>query len=222
VLVNDRITSHGDAVEPGVELNSWAQVPRRAAVLLDDPELIELSRLVVDGRPPPEMAFAAHIAVVDAVGRCTSPAIVHECLAVLLDSTTALQLIGERLSGICLQLARPPGGDAAPRAWLLAADGLEAATRLALGGWGNRFALLSQLVQVPPISPPLFARSALRCLAASYEQWREPELVGALERLASVVPRTESFPVNTAMVDAATVDSATATQWAYDIAPDAA
>ena len=240
--MNDKITSNTTTPESsyrglatpepsvpglGAGVDSWEQVVTQAAVLIDDPELIALSRLVVEGRPPPNVALAVHLAVVNAVGRCTSPTIVHECLALLLDSSPALQLIGEQLSGTCLQLARPPAFDAAPRAWLLAADGLEAATRLALGGWGNRFALLAQLVQVPPVSPPLFARSALRCLAASYEQWREPELIRALERLAGVVPVFESvagerLPVDNLQVDVVPVDAGTATQWAHDIAPDAA
>lgn len=215
--MDDEVTSDADAAEPGVGPEGWAQVPTRAAALLDDPELIELTRSVVAGRPPPDVARAVYAAVVEAVGRCTSPAIVHECLEVLLDSATALQLVGERLSAVCLHLARPPGFDAAPRAWLLAADGLEAATRLALGGWSNRFALLSQLVQLPSASPPPFARCALRCLAASYEQWREPDLVRALERLAGVVPPAEPVPIDEGAVDAATVS-----RWAHDIAPDAA
>lgn len=216
--MNDDILPRTASPEPTAEgptiaaIGGWPQIPERAAALVDDPELVDLTRLVVDDEPPTDLAGAVHAALIDALDRCASPAIVHECLEILLESSSVLQQVGERLYRMCLTRAKPPAFDASPRSWLLAADALEAATRLALGGWGQRFFLLAELMQLPPVAPPLFVRSALRCLAASYEQWREPELVGVLEQLAGIRPSAN--PVQ--------VDTATAEQWAHDIAADAA
>lgn len=155
----------------------WTDAPARAAAMVDKPDLIEFTRAVAHHSPPAHLAAGVHTALVDALVRSSSPTIVGECLAVLLDSGPALHAIGDSVNNLCLQRSQPPAPDAGAKAWLLAADALEAATRLALGDWVPRFGVLAQLVQLPAVAPPSFARAALRCVAASYERWREPELV---------------------------------------------
>ncbi len=194
---------------------SWTDAPVRAAAMVDDPDLIEFTRAVVEIDPPPDLTAAVYTALVDALARSSSPTIVGECLTLLLDSGAALHALGEPIYTVCLQRSRPPAPDAEAKAWLLAADALEAATRLALGDWVPRFGVLAQLVQLPDVAPPLFARAALRCVAASYERWREPELVTTLERLAGL-----AAPATDAAADLPD-DPRTAREWVHDIAPDA-
>lgn len=204
-----------------IEAASWTDAPARAAAMVDDPALIEFTRAVVEIGPPSHLAAGVHAALMDALTRSSSPTVIGECLALLLDSDgSALHTIGQPIYSLCLQRSQAPAADAGARAWLLAADALEAATRLALGEWVPRFAVLARLVQVPEVTPPLFARAALRCVAASYERWREPELVMTLERLAGLAE-----PATAAAADSAiesTVSSVITREWARDIAPDAA
>ncbi|WP_308818034.1 hypothetical protein [Pseudonocardia alni] len=190
----------------------WAGAPARAAGMIDDPALIEFTRAIVEIGTPSDLNIEVHAALASALAQSSSPTVVGECLNLLLSSGSALEALGERLYTICLQRPQPPAPDADAKAWLLAADALEAATRLALGDWVPRFGILAKLMQLPAVAPPLFARAALRCVAASYERWREPELVTTLERLAGL-----SAPA----ADAA-ADLCATREWTHNIAPDAA
>lgn len=196
----------------GPDDTRWAAFVSQVVTVADDPELIALTRTAVEAGPPPDVAADVYAGLSDALARSASPAVAGECLTLLLSSRTALQYVGERLNDLCLARARTPAPDADLRAWLLAADALEAATRLALGEWVPHFALLAELVKLPASSPPLFARAALRCLAASYERWREPALVTAIERIAGIVG-----PGSPPQVEADTAE-----RWAHDVAADAA
>ncbi|MFC4951024.1 hypothetical protein [Pseudonocardia sp. GCM10023141] len=199
---------------------SWTDAPAWVAAMVDDPNLIDFTRAIVEVGPPSHLAAGVHTVLVDALAHSSSPTVFGECLTLLLDSGSALEAIGKPIYNVCLERSQPPAVDAGAKAWLLAADALEAATRLALGDWVPRFGVLDRLVQLPEVTPPAFARAALRCVAASYERWREPELVSTLERLAGL-----STPVSGAPIDLAvgqTLDPGTAREWAYDIAPDAA
>ncbi|MCZ2826022.1 MULTISPECIES: hypothetical protein [unclassified Modestobacter] len=189
----------------------WSVPADRVAGLANTPGLIDLTILLVDEPPHAAQAVAAHSAVIDAVGESTSPTIFIECLTALLESPSVLQTSAVRLSDMCLRAARPPAPSAGLQEWLRAAKALEGATRIALGEWVSHFAVLAQLVQLPPVSPPSFARVALRCLAAAYERWREQALVAAMEQLAGL-----NSPV------AAPVDPETAKNWSHEVAADAA
>ena len=194
-------------VSPGNGID-WAAVSARVGELADDPELLTLTRAVVENGPPASVAAAVHTALVEALGRSTSPGLVGECLSMLLDSRPALDNVGSQLYDLCVRRARPHAESVTPKDWLLAADALEAATRLALGDWAPRYGVLAELVRVPIPAPPSYARAALRCLAASYEQWRDPDLFSALERFAGLAPGLSvAGPVQ---------------EWAHEVAPDAA
>lgn len=198
---------------PGCNLaaDDWSVPDDRVAGLAGTPGLIDLTRLLVDEPLPAAQADAAHAAVIDAVGQSASPTIFVECLTTLLESPLVLESSAARLYDMCLQAARPPAPSAGLQEWLRAANALEGATRIALGEWVPHFAVLAQLVALPPLSPPRFARAALQCLAAAFERWREQALVGAMEQLAGL---TSSVP--------AAVDPATAKQWSHEVAADAA
>ncbi|MCW2904596.1 MAG: hypothetical protein JWO67_6861, partial [Streptosporangiaceae bacterium] len=189
----------------------WSVPHDRVAGLADTPGLLDLTRLLVDEPPPTALAGAAHAAVIDAVGRSTSPTIFIECLTALLESPSVLQTSADRLSAMCLQVARPPSPSAGLKEWLRAGDALEGATRIALGGWVPQFAVLAELVKLPQVSPPSFARAALRCLAAAFERWRDHALVAAMEQLAGLNSSVEG-----------PIDPATAKEWSHEVAADAA
>jgi len=191
--------------EPDID---WAAVPARAAELADDHELLDVIQAAVDGSHPAELTSAVHAAIVDALALSVRPGLVNECLLLLLDSRSALEHIGNQLYSLCVGRARPPVGEPTPMAWLLAADALEAATRLALGGWAPRLPVLAELVQAPVPAPSGYARAALRCLSASFEHWRDPDLLDTLNRFAGVTPGNN--------------DTEPAADWAWQIAPDAA
>lgn len=198
---------------PGVSLahGDWSFPDRRVAGLADTPGLIDLARGLVDAPPPAgQLATAAHTAVIAAVGQSASPTIFIECLSALLENPTVLETSADRLHTMCLEAARPPAPSAGPKEWLRAADALEGATRIALGEWVPHFAVLAELVKLPPVSPPSFARAALRCLAAAFERWREQALVDAMKQLAGLNPAVE-----------ATIDPATAKEWSEEVAADA-
>lgn len=189
----------------------WSVPDDRVAGLADTPALIDVTKRLVDEPPPAAQAGAAHAAVIDAVGQSASPTIFIECLTALLESPAVLQTSADRLYAMCLEAARPPASSAGPKEWLRAADALEGATRIALGEWVPHFAVLAELVRLPPVSPPSFARTALRCLAAAFERWREKALVDAMEQLAGLTSPVE-----------ATIDPATAKEWSEEVAADAA
>ena len=195
----------------GAAAYGWSNPAGRAAGLENTLDLIDLTRLLVEHPPPAAQAHAAHAAVIDAVGRTAAPTIFIECLSTLLDSNSILETSAADLSDMCLHAARPPAPSANPREWLRAADALEGATRIALGDWVTHFALLAQLVALPSVCPPPFARAALRCLAAAYERWREKALVEVMERLVGL-----GSPTN------GPVDQATAREWSHEVAADAA
>jgi hypothetical protein len=190
----------------------WAEVPAQLTTLIDTPELLPLVAAIVAAPPRPQVAPAIYTAVLDALARCQQPTAFGGVLELLLDSRPALEHLAQPLSDLCLHRAQPPAPGADLRAWLVAADALEAATRLALGGWVPHFGVLAQLVRLPAPTPPLFARPALRCLAAAYEQWREPALLSALTRQAQ--QDTTAPP--------SAVDPATALQWTHEVASDVA
>lgn len=193
------------------DADDWSVPADRVAGLANTPGLIDLTMLLVDEPPHAAQAGASQAAVIDAVGESTSPTIFIECLTTLLASPSVLQTSAARLSDMCMQAARPPAPSAGLQEWLRAAHALEGATRIALGDWVPKFAVLAQLVQLPPVSPPQFARPALLCLAAAYERWREQALVGAMEDLAGL---SSSVPV--------AVDPAIAKEWSHEVAADAA
>jgi hypothetical protein len=189
----------------------WAGAAARAEELVDDGALAELAFALTREAVRPAEAAAAFHALVDAVAACTSPMLFGEVVEVLLADELALPLVAEHLSEVCLPLARPAPG-ASLRGWLLAADALEVVVRVALGGWVDKFGVLFALTRLPAEAPPAYARPALRCLSASYEQWREPALVTALERLAGLDPAR-------APDSAGTQDGV---EWRSQVEPDAA
>lgn len=167
---------------------AFAPVPEPASGLLDgDVPIALVVDLVERGPVGSETAQQDLDDVVTALATCASPVIFAEVLELLLGSPWAIEQVGDRLHAVCLARAALRG-ISRPRELLLAADALEATTRLTLGGWGSRYAVLGLLAGLPGPVPETYGRAAIRCLAATWERWRDTELLDALHRLAGLLP----------------------------------
>jgi hypothetical protein len=158
-----------------------------AADPIDEAELVPWVASIVD---QPSSGDTKHVVldrVVQNLATCASPAIFGDAVGLLLDSERFIGQVGSDLHRICLQRAHLDPA-ATLRGQLLAADALEAVTRLTLGGFGSRYGLLGMLTDLPGPVPISYGRAAIRCLAVSWEQWRDPELLATLERLGGLAP----------------------------------
>jgi hypothetical protein len=84
------------------------------------------------------------------------------------------------LLDICLDRAKTRGST--ERTAYSAAIMLDVATRLTIGGWSDRFALLSVLTRVQAAEPGIFVRLVARLAGRCFERWRDPETRALLNR----------------------------------------
>lgn len=96
---------------------------------------------------------------------------------------TAVPILKEHapeLLDICLDRAKTRGST--EKTAYAAAILLDVATRLTIGGWGERFALLSVLTRVQADEPGIFVRPVARLAGRCFERWRDPEMLALLNR----------------------------------------
>ncbi len=121
----------------------------------------------------------------DAVVASSSPAPTADALGVVLTSPALVAAIGADLADALLAKAAPPAGSAVTREALVAADSLEAATRLVLGRWTTPWRLFTLLESLQPDQSPVYVRSGCRCIVSCIEQW--PEASGLRQQLLQLV-----------------------------------
>lgn len=152
----------------------------------------ELAGIGSDGDFQDDLFRTAAIALADALASTKSPAVFADAAGVFMTSPTLLEAAGARLAGSVLEQASPPHKAATDREILRAADALDIATQLRLGGWAPRwdlFALLSSFGG----GPEPYARAVLRAVLACVEQWTEAaDLVPVARRVAGLDYRQSS------------------------------
>jgi hypothetical protein len=104
-------------------------------------------------------------------------------LDALLVSPSLLRSGASEIGGVLL---RRTDREARRREPTTARYALDAVVRLALGGWINRFPVLTVLSDLDAAEDPDLASAACRYLSICYEQYRAPELRDALERLHAI------------------------------------
>ncbi|MEV6781191.1 hypothetical protein [Streptomyces sp. NPDC051098] len=115
-----------------------------------------------------------------ALAATTSPAAADDILDQLVEHRGYLHHAATQLNGIAVDRSRK---HTTPLDAELAGLFLEAALRLALPGTTSRYGLLDRLVDpTAATAPPAYARRTVRALGTAYEQWRESDLLTALER----------------------------------------
>lgn len=129
---------------------------------------------------------AAH-ALADAIVATTSPALFADAAQSFLASSDLLEAAGERLGTEVLAQSMPPGTGATEPEVLRAADALEAATQLRLGGWAPRWDLFALLASYDGTGSTTYSRAAIRAVQACFEQWPEAaDLLPVAHRIAEL------------------------------------
>ena len=89
--------------------------------------------------------------------------------------------------------AAPPGTGATGPEVLRAADALDVATQLRLGGWASRWDLFALLTAYDGTGPATYGRAAMRAVQACFEQWEEADdLLPVAHRIADPGDYAES------------------------------
>ncbi|WP_156251505.1 hypothetical protein [Pseudactinotalea terrae] len=140
-----------------------------------------------------EYNAAAH-ALAAAILATASPVLFADATQLFLASTDLLEAAGERLGIEVLAQAAPPGASATGLEVLRAADALEVATQLRLGGWASRWDLFALLATYDGTGPATYSRAAMRAVQACFEQWQEADyLLPTAHRIADLGDDRESF-----------------------------
>lgn len=175
---------HPDAC--GLDLESLtASLPTMA----NTPDVITAAARLAAAATPTRTAeydTAAH-ALADAIVATTSPVLFADATQLFLASSDLLEAAGERLGTEVLAQAAPPGTGAKGPEALRAADALEVATQLRLGGWASRWDLFALLTSYDGTGPATYARAAMRSVQACFEQWQEAgDLLPVAHRIADL------------------------------------
>lgn len=186
--------SNSDAVREAAATGSLTIAdlggPEKQAGLLEELADSDLLTLVLDviansfhegDTAEPLVAAAAR----EAVEASSNPTVTADALEVILTTPALVAAIGADLATALLVKAAPPDGSAAPREVLLAADSLEAATRLVLGDWATPWRLFTVLESLRPDQPSVYLRSGCRCIVSCIERW--PEASGLQQQLLQLV-----------------------------------
>lgn len=177
---------HDERIDPGLGLASLAEALPTTA---NTPEIICAAVQLASVSEPTRSAGydTAARALSDAIVATRSPALFADAAQQFLASSDLLEAAGERLGVEVLAQAKPPG-DAATRPEVLrAADALEVATQLRLGGWAPRWDLFALLAAYDGAGPATYARAAMRAIQACFEQWQEAsDLLPVARRIAEL------------------------------------
>ncbi|RIQ10846.1 hypothetical protein [Jiangella rhizosphaerae] len=165
--------------------------------LAGDPALIEaaaqLAHLHADHDRQDDSYSVAATALTDALVATPSPAVFADAVRVFLSSPALLEAAAAQLGLKVLEQATPPAADASGPEILRAADALEVATQLRLGGWVLRWDLFTLLSSYDGAGPEPYARAALRVVQACFEQWPEAvDLIPVARRITGLDPAETS------------------------------
>lgn len=177
-------SEHPDA--GGLDLGSLtASLP----TVVNTPDVITAAAQLTTAATPTRTAeydAAAH-ALADAIVATTSPTLFADAAQLFLASSDLLEAAGEHFGIAVLAQAAPPGTGATGPEVLRAADALEVATQLRLGGWAPRWDLFALLTTYEGTGPATYARAAMRAVQASFEQWEEAgDLLPVAHRIAGL------------------------------------
>lgn len=187
------VASKGRPPEDAIEvLGGWQRVAHDLSGALDDPASVVLVRIVArDAASSGADAAAALPAIVDAVVAMESPAGFSESLDALLVSPGVLDVVADRLAERLLaqvtsfvKLAEPSARDVSR-----AASALEAVTRLSVGGYGSKFALLATLERFRAPVPKRLAAAVVRSVGTSVDYW--PDAVSLTKVVEAVAGLSE-------------------------------
>ena len=180
------MATHDEHPDPGLDLASLAEVLPATA---NTPEVINAAVLLATAAKPTRNADydTAARALTDAIVATRSPALFADAAQQFLASSDLLEAAGERLGVEVLAQATPPGAGATGPEVLRAADALEVATQLRLGGWAPRWDLFALLAAYDGTGPATYARAAMRVIQACFEQWQEAcDLLPVAHRIAKL------------------------------------
>lgn len=173
-----------------VDLGGWTRLAAEAPTLAGSPVLPIVSSLAArDAESGDADAAAALDAVADAVLATDQPTLLKDSVDPLLASVVATQVTGGKLAGglepIASAFLARQDRDAVPD--LLAADALEAFTRLVAAGHGSHFALLALLEKFgkPMVAP--MARAVIRSVSTAVDIWpAADQLVGVVRAVGGL------------------------------------
>lgn len=180
------MATHDEQPDPSLNLASLAEFLPTTA---NTPEVISAAAQLATAATPTHTAdydAAAH-ALADAIVATTSPALFADAAQQFVTSSGLLEAAGEHLGVEVLAKATPPGAGATGPEVLRAADALEVATQLRLGGWAPRWDLFALLAAYDGTGPATYARAAMRVIQACFEQWPEAgDLLSVAHRIAEL------------------------------------
>lgn len=168
----------------GIDLDSLAM---SLPTVANTPDVVIAAAKLASAAPPIRNAdydTAAH-ALADAIVATTSPALFADAAQLFISSSNLLEAAGERLGTEVLAHSTSPGADATQPEMLRAADALEVATQLRLGGWAPRWDLFALLANYDGTGSAPYARATMRSVQACFEQWPEAaDLLHVAHRIA--------------------------------------
>jgi hypothetical protein len=169
--------------------------PALLAALPSDPLLVPVAHAVsgwLDGHGSTGRAGDASpvcAALADAISSTDRPALFRDAADRVVESSVFLEQAGRRFAGRLIDQARYPGVSAESQAVLRAADALEIATSLCIGGWGTEWSLFTVLDTSPATAEPPYQRAVIRSVVACREQWVDAtRLTGAVRRIGRIDP----------------------------------
>lgn len=207
------VASKGRPPEDAIEvLGGWQRVADEFPGAVDDPASVVLVRIVArDATEGGADAAAALPAIADAVVAMESPAGFSESLDALLVSPGVLDVVADRLAeGLLAQvnsfaaLVDPSARDVSR-----AASALEAVTRLTVGGYSSKFALLATLERFRAPVPKRVAAAIVRSVGTAVDYW--PDAV-SLTKVVEVVAGL-SEPTGPQVAGAVPEDVASDASW---------
>lgn len=134
--------------------------------------------------------------------RVSEPTALANSLDILFDCRTILERIASALSDILTARAKQRR---TVLETLIAARALEGLLRLTLENLTPKYALLDVLTSIKSSESELFANHAARIISIAYDQWKENELLDALQRIVAIpeVSAEASFSLGLAMLNQA-------------------
>lgn len=181
------MVTHDEQPDPGgVDLESLAT---SLPTLANTPDVIIAAAQLATAATPTRTSdydTAAH-ALADAIVATTSPALFADAAQLFLASSDLLEAVGDRLGTEVLAQSMPPRTGSKETEVLRAADALEVATQLRLGGWAPRWDLFAVLAAYDGTGSATYARAAMRAVQACFEQWPEAaDLLPVAHRIAEL------------------------------------
>lgn len=156
---------------------------------------------------PGNVPTAQAVELIQQLGSVENPTLFAECLTELTDRRDIVTEHHKALSTLCLKIVAARTTDDPPLVQLRAADALQVATQLALAGT-NRLRVAAELADITGPQSPEFALAALRCAAALFEQYREPELLDTVRSLGGIIASHNPTEQERRWIDRITEDAA--------------